>query len=422
MTRAEHASTPCTIKLSCPLCGKRLRAPAEGLKARAKVLCRSCGHVFRVGETNSIAESSAPVDPARLHAPDQIEKPASLAAPLLPDLPSSEADQAGRGSERSTEPVRRLSRFKGAFLVTVCLLPALLAALAARITEEQSDLQQAVAFWTGTSGHIDFEKAHYLLTQAANTGDPVAKMWIAVLMNAGQCDFEKDRSKAYELASSVVDEVKTRSRQQDPNALYILGVAEQFDLILGGTQKSGFEKIREAAALEFPDALNSLGDCYRFGRGTDQVLAKAVAAFRQAADLGHVKAQKNLAWCYREGCGVEQDQKQAIAWYAKAAQRGDEWSQQYLAGVDEGSSDEGSYEEYYDGSTYAYDASTYTTTPSYQSPTYPSYQTPAYTSFQSSTYAPNNSGSYLNDYERNAAQTIWTNKYTYGSNSTNGAR
>jgi TPR repeat protein len=287
------------------------------------------------------------------------------------------------------------------------------------MTRERSDLEQAIAFWTGTSGRRDLDKAHDLLTQAAHAGDPVARMWTAVFMNAGQCGFTKDPPKAFELASSAVDEVTRRARQRDPNALFILGVAELYDLTLDGNQESGFEKIRESAALGFPDALNSLGECYRLGRGTIEDPAKAVAAYRQAAELGHVMAQKSLAWCYRQGCGVKQDQKQSVAWYAKAAKRGDEWSQQYLAGLDEGSSYENGP---YDGSSYAYQAPTYTTTPGYQSPTYPSYQSPAYSSYQSPTYLPNNSGSYLNDYTRNAAQTMHTNRYTYGSNSTNASR
>ena len=418
--RAGHTSGPGTTSLRCPSCGKGLRAP-QGLKARTKVLCLNCDHIFRLGETKPSVAPSAHVEAAKPDAPHQCGKPASLAAPFIPDLPASKADPAGCGSERASELSRRRIGLKSASLGVLGLLVVLLAAFAARSTEE-SDVQQAIACWAGTSGHVDHEKAHNLLTKAANTGDPVAKMWMALFMNAGQCGFARDPSHAFQLASSVVGEVTTRSRQGDANALFVLGAAEQFDLVLNGTHTSGFEKIRESAALGFPDALNNLGECYRFGRGTNKVPAKAVAVYRQAADLGHVLAQTNLAWCYAQGFGVEQDQKQADAWYAKAAKRGDEWSQQYLAGLNQASSDEGPYAESYNGSSYTYDAPTYTTTPSYQSPTYSSYQSPAYSSYQSPSYGSSNSGSYLDDYTRNAAQTMHTNQYTYGSNSTNGTR
>lgn len=66
--------TLCTIKplttaIVCPSCGKRLRAPEE-LKAKAKVSCRSCGQVFRFGQSESTAK------PAADHADRQHQSPA----------------------------------------------------------------------------------------------------------------------------------------------------------------------------------------------------------------------------------------------------------------------------------------------------------------------------------------------------------
>jgi hypothetical protein len=66
--------TPCTqtpgkIVVVCPSCEKRLRVP-DGMKTRAKVSCRSCGQVFRIGQRKSAA------GPAADHADRQHRSPA----------------------------------------------------------------------------------------------------------------------------------------------------------------------------------------------------------------------------------------------------------------------------------------------------------------------------------------------------------
>jgi hypothetical protein len=106
--------TQCTSSIGCPSCNKKLRVP-EGLKTNAKVSCRSCGNVFRMG----IAKSSAQ-------------------QPLVPAQFTSEAAQATGGSCSSAKPARRRSgRNAALLLLTSCLLAAVVGGIVDLSTEAQ---------------------------------------------------------------------------------------------------------------------------------------------------------------------------------------------------------------------------------------------------------------------------------------------
>ena len=70
------------------------------------------------------------------------------------------------------------------------------------------------------------------------------------------------------------------------------------------------------------EAMNSLGDCYRFGDGVLQDCATAVAWYRQAAEAGNAAAMNNLGSCYVTGEGVLQDYARAAGWFQKGAEAG----------------------------------------------------------------------------------------------------
>src|SRR5262245_15763842 len=59
---SSTTTVPGSTAIKCPSCGKWLRAPS-GLKARAKVSCKSCQHVFRIAETVSVTAAAASATP-----------------------------------------------------------------------------------------------------------------------------------------------------------------------------------------------------------------------------------------------------------------------------------------------------------------------------------------------------------------------
>lgn len=69
-------------------------------------------------------------------------------------------------------------------------------------------------------------------------------------------------------------------------------------------------------------AQNTLGLCYKYGKGVPVDKAEAVKWLRESAQQGFEKAQYNLGLCYMKGDGVPIDMKEAAKWQLLAAQKG----------------------------------------------------------------------------------------------------
>lgn len=68
--------------------------------------------------------------------------------------------------------------------------------------------------------------------------------------------------------------------------------------------------------------LTLLGDCYRYGSGTEQDSAKAVELYRKAAGAGNMWAMLNLGWCTYDGDGVDADPEAALSYFEQAQAMG----------------------------------------------------------------------------------------------------
>lgn len=81
---------------------------------------------------------------------------------------------------------------------------------------------------------------------------------------------------------------------------------------------------RRAAELGDPEGMNSLGYCYKYGKGgltKDKV--KAVEWYRKAAEAGNARGMRNLGYAYEYGKGgLTKDEVKAVEWYQKAAEAG----------------------------------------------------------------------------------------------------
>jgi hypothetical protein len=101
---------PATV-IGCPSCGNRLRVP-DGLKVRAKVSCRRCGHAFRLGMTKPQAEPEVDRD----------------------------------GASATAEPAQRRAHRKTALLLwTSCFLVAVFGGIATIATFNSSDAEEPTA-------------------------------------------------------------------------------------------------------------------------------------------------------------------------------------------------------------------------------------------------------------------------------------
>ena len=71
-----------------------------------------------------------------------------------------------------------------------------------------------------------------------------------------------------------------------------------------------------------PDAIHTLGLCYKVGIEVVKDQTRAFHLFREAAELGHLEAQYQLAICYLDGIGTKEDDYKAFQLFEKVAQKG----------------------------------------------------------------------------------------------------
>jgi len=79
---------------------------------------------------------------------------------------------------------------------------------------------------------------------------------------------------------------------------------------------------QRAAQQGFAPAQDSLGRCYKNGKGVAKNEAKAVEWYKKSAEQGYALAQYDLGLCYTRGEGVTKDETIAAEWYRKAAKQG----------------------------------------------------------------------------------------------------
>ena len=185
-------------------------------------------------------------------------------------------------------------------------------------------LLEAIGFLTGTNEKgVDHAKTKELFLKASEMGNPLAKMWIALLTNQGICGIREDKNEGERLAGEVIGEVRRLAEQNDQEALNLLGYAYEIGLGVMENQEQAVACYRKAAVGGNIDAMDNLGRMYKDGKGVAQDGAQALAWFSKAVESGEASSMFHLATLYVNGVGVAQDDAQAVAWYRKAAEKGE---------------------------------------------------------------------------------------------------
>lgn len=83
--------------------------------------------------------------------------------------------------------------------------------------------------------------------------------------------------------------------------------------------KTALKKIEALAKINYPKALNLLGEIYVEGNLYKQNVSKGMKYFELADELGNEKALINLAECHLNGVGVKADKKEAFNIYLKGS-------------------------------------------------------------------------------------------------------
>jgi TPR repeat protein len=183
-------------------------------------------------------------------------------------------------------------------------------------------LLEAVDWYTGVAGSVDYTQARTLLEQAAEDSDPLSMMWMARVYSTGRMGFERDEAKARELASSVIADVEASANAGTSEAMLLMGTA--FDEGLGKEHDpvQAFEWHLRAAEAGNVLGQHNAGNQYSEGRGADEDPVAAVLWWTKSAERGDATTQLRLGEAYEAGRGVEIDLDEALRWYTLSAGSG----------------------------------------------------------------------------------------------------
>lgn len=201
-----------------------------------------------------------------------------------------------------------------------------LAAAAASCTQPVAEadpaLLEAVDWYTGVAGSVDYTQARTLLEQAAQDGDPLSTMWMARVYSTGRMGFERDEARARELAASVIADVEAAANGGISEAMLLMGTA--FDEGLGKERDptQAFEWHLRAAEAGNVLGQHNAGNQYSEGRGVEEDPVAAVLWWTKSAERGDATTQLRLGEAYEAGRGVEVDLNEALRWYTLAAESG----------------------------------------------------------------------------------------------------
>ena len=132
---------------------------------------------------------------------------------------------------------------------------------------------------------------------------------------AGQHYKAGDRAGAAKLATSAAE-------QGNPLAQLRLAIMYEAGDGVPRDKNSALEWYRRAASAGEPAAQMELGGYYEEGDGVPENWDLAAKLYQASAAQGWHKGQVALGRAYEFGIGVPQDRQQAIAWFAKAGAQG----------------------------------------------------------------------------------------------------
>ena len=90
---------------------------------------------------------------------------------------------------------------------------------------------------------------------------------------------------------------------------------------IGKNEEKAFQLAFKSAKQGLPEGLDLLGDCYRFGKGTEIAEKKAFECYEKAAKKDYTNAIGDLGECYLKGIGVEKDEEKGLTLLEEAADR-----------------------------------------------------------------------------------------------------
>ncbi len=184
-------------------------------------------------------------------------------------------------------------------------------------------LRRAVNLYLGHGdARVNQLEAGRLFEKAAETGEPMALMWLARSLYQGRAGLAKDEKRARELASKALPEVRRRAQAKDLEGAFLLADAHYFGL--GAEQDLALAATLNGQACEggYTVGCVNLGLMYDHGEGVPADDVKAVSLYRRACGGDLLAGCVNLGRMYASGSGVPEDDAKAVALYRRTCDRG----------------------------------------------------------------------------------------------------
>ncbi len=190
--------------------------------------------------------------------------------------------------------------------------------------EHLSDLlNEAIGYYTGTSGGVETEEAGGLFTELAEHGNVLAKMWLARCHIKGTAGITKNKKYASEIAGSVIEKVKELAEDGDSRAMFLLGDAFQQNLGVSKNYKKAFFWHGKGCAKGEAISCGNLGSMHMEGQGVSPDAKEALRLYRKACDMKYYHGCFAVGSLYEKGRGVIRDYRKALEFYRKSCDGGD---------------------------------------------------------------------------------------------------
>jgi glycosyltransferase EpsF len=156
-----------------------------------------------------------------------------------------------------------------------------------------------------------YKKAHYL-------DNPRGTFGYALAFFEGNA-ISRDRTKAQQLVSPVINVIQERAIGRDPRYQVIYGDMFSFGLGKPLNFEEAFKWYQKAAAQNNTEALCDLGFCYLVGQGVEKNLQLSSKFWLQSAKLGYTHSCRDIGQNYLKGIGVKRNPKKAVHWFKVSA-------------------------------------------------------------------------------------------------------
>ena len=109
----------------------------------------------------------------------------------------------------------------------------------------------------------------------------------------------------------------------DAKAIYNVGALYARGEGVEEDDLTAMEWFRKAAEMDYPDALNTIGNAYSFGNYGLQIdYGTSFSYYLRSAHLGNAKGMFTVGNMYDRGLGVAENKELAVQWYQKASMLG----------------------------------------------------------------------------------------------------